>query len=115
MATKITGPIFEDAEKWLLENMPGLLVDSVCSIYRANYDEKSGLCRYRDTEANDKEVVCTLRDHVKGLKLLCRQIGKTLFVGGIHSPTDLVDPGNWDAEVVDAFRQLCFYGEVIYG
>jgi hypothetical protein len=40
---------------------------------------------------------------------------KKLFVGCIQNPMDLTDVSNWDAEVVDAYFQLLYHGEVIYG
>jgi len=56
-----------------------------------------------------------MADYVDALRLLVEQIGVTLFVGGLKSTVQLLDLGNWDAEVVDAFYQLVYRKEIIYG
>lgn len=114
--TQITAVIFTDAEYWLTENLSDLVADSVCSIYKTTPFDENFTCTYADEEENNKQKVATLADHVKALQLLCDLVsGQKLFVGGVTSPFELLDVGNWDAEVVDAFRQLIYHGEVIYG
>lgn len=111
--TAIKCEIFPNAEQWLKENMEDLEVDSVCAIQRKESYDPAGT-EYRDYEEGTKKTLDE-KDHVKALQLLCDQIGKTLHVGGITSPLQLEDTGNWDVEVVDAFFQLIYHGEVIYG
>lgn len=114
--TQITAVIFTDAEYWLTENLSDLVADSVCSIYKTVGFDKDFTCTYADEEENNAEKVATLTDHVKALQTLCELIdGKKLFVGCLKNAQELTDPCNWDAEVVDAFRQLIYHGEVIYG
>ena len=118
--------VFEGADEWLRENGADLTSDTVCAC-RPHEDEswKPGeSMRYRDLE-EDTEKVCSWADHVKALELLADQIGRRfigkdgkecgLFVGGIKHPSELLDPRCWDAEVTDAFWQLVYRGEVIYG
>lgn len=120
------GIIFEDAESWIKDNLRNLATDSICSIYfnKIDLDNFSIMVDSNGNE-DDREKVISLNDMVEGLRLLATQIGKTwtdatgqkrgLFVGGLTKPHQLVDPCNWDAEVVDAFFQLIFYRDVIYG
>lgn len=111
--------VFPEPEKWLREHMEHLRsrTDRVCIVRPAGSWDPDGETLYLDREASsgDRYSGRTMKDHVKALQLLCRQVGKTLHVGGIKNARDLVDIGNWDAEVVDAFWQLVFRGEVIYG
>lgn len=130
--TFISVTVFEDAEAWLRENLPDMCVDTVACVYPLTRFYPSGHTPYVDreelTEAQYERIQSgdditgitaikqfTLADHVRALRLLCEQVGDTLFVGGMKSPKDLVDPGNWDVEVTDAFYQLVYYGKVIYG
>ena len=124
MPTPIVVPILDDAEKWLRENFHDLTTDSVCTILPDHKVDLDGWTRWTDSE-EDSEKTLKMEDYVKGLTLLFNQIGRKwvdekgnqhgLFVGGITNPADLLDPCNWDAEVTDAFFQLCYHGEVIYG
>lgn len=124
MPTAITVPILDDAEKWLRENFHDLTTDRVCTILPDHKVDLDGKSRWTDSE-DGSEKFLDMNDYVKGLTLLFNQIGRKwvdgkgnqrgLFVGGITNPADLLDPCNWDAEVTDAFFQLCYYGEVIYG
>lgn len=117
--TKIIAKIkvFDDAEAWLQENIHDLNPDGICSIHtvdggRVNLD---GETTYIDMEDNSTKTA-TMKDHVNALQLLADLIGtQTLYVGGLTNPISLSDAGNWDSEVVDAFRQLVFHNEVIYG
>lgn len=123
MATKIQTTLFEDAEAWITENMPNMAVDAVASVYPVepiNAETLKGSIRFADDNdsGDPKDYTVkdlTMPDFVKGLQLLCDQIGVSLFVGEIKSPRQLEDAGNWDVEVVDAYFQLCMNGKVIYG
>jgi len=117
MATQITAAIFPNAEQWLTENMKDMGPDSITTVLPALHLSLKGKTLWKDysEEATIPKKYLTMTDYVKGLQLLSDQIGRTLFVGCLKSPIELIDPGNWDAEVVDAFYQLCYYGEVIYG
>lgn len=112
--TPITLTIFPDAETWLITNADDLATDRVAAVYPTSSFHPRGLTHYRDQETG-KKYRCNMEAHVKALQLLCEQIGRTLFVGGIKSPYDLTDPGSWDVEVVDAYFQLVCLGEVVYG
>ncbi len=122
----ISAPIFDDVESWLLTNLPDMSWDNVSSVYPLEPIKFDSMTKYEDREGDGtgksgcddipyiKE--CSWNDHIEALKLLCGLIGdKKLFVGGIKNPIDLNDPCNWDVEVVDAYWQLVFYKEVIYG
>ena len=124
--------IFEDADKWLRENLPDMHADSISSVYPLTRFYPDGHTPYVDREELTEEQYeaiqsgdswagisaikqLDMRDHLRALLLLTEQVGDTLFVGGLKSPKDLVDAGNWDVEVVDAYYQLVYYGKVIYG
>lgn len=130
--TPITLTIFDNAEEWLRINLPDMSTDRVACVRpvaRARFNP-DGLTEYEDVEDTSDDRVneededgnrygtlrksCDMAAHVQALRLLCAQIGRTL-VGGLKSPFELVDPGNWDAEVVDAYYQLVMLGEVVYG
>jgi hypothetical protein len=127
MPTQITIPVLDDAEAWIRENFHDLFTDSVCSVLPDNVVNLDGKTRWTDSydDAEVPEKMLGMEDYIKGLSLLFNQIGRKwkdekgndrgLFVGGITNPHDLLDPGCWDAEVVDAYFQLCYYGDVIYG
>lgn len=121
---KISIDIFEDAESWLRENIQDFIPDNVCAIQpksKINFDGKTTL---EDNEEETTKVV-TKQDWLDALKILCQRIGTNwvdeegkeqgLFVGGINNPQQLTYAGNWDIEVVDAFYQLAYRKEVIYG
>lgn len=113
--TKISATIFNNAEAWLLRNMPDMEVDWVSSMRRIHYDAKTGAATYKDLE-KDEEIWVPMSAHVQGLEKLVKLVNEEkLFVGGISTPIELLNLTNWDAEVVDAFWQLVCYGEVIYG
>lgn len=112
--TAITATIIPEAETWLRENMPDLTGDTVCAVRPIGAIRSNGSVLYEDIEEGTRKV-CAFSDHVAALQLLAAQIGKTLFVGSLTSPTQLEDPCNWDVEVVDAFWQLVYHKEVIYG
>lgn len=124
MTTQIQVTIFEDAEKWIIDNVPDMGIDAVASVYPVepiNVETLKGSILFvNDNDSDDpterRVKRLNMHDLVKGLQLLAKEIGdKKLFVGGIKSPTELMDAGNWDVEVVDAYFQLCMLGEVIYG
>jgi hypothetical protein len=110
----ITLTVFEDPAAWLRQHVPDMRVDSVAGVQRISKFDPDGLTAYEDFEEQTKKD-CDLAAHVWALQLLCEQVGRTLFVGGIKSPLELLDPGNWDVEVVDAYYQLVYYGKVLYG
>lgn len=113
MPTAISVAIFPDAEKWITDNVRDFYVDNVSAVYPVTKFNPEGTT-LTDSEEGTRKV-CTMADYVDALRLLCEQIGTTLFVGGLKSPIQLLDAGNWDAEVVDAFYQLVYRKEVIYG
>lgn len=120
----IVATIIPDAEAFIRDNIADIYscLDTVCAIVvqkklkfdpfqNAVYCDEGG----QDDPPNNVKT-CTMNDHVQALKLLADLIGqRKLFVGGITNPADLADLGQWDAEVADAFMQLCYRGEVIYG
>lgn len=114
MSTPITLVIFPDPDAWLRENVRDFATDGVAAVQPTEPICPGGITIYEDSE-EETEKVCSWQDHLDALRLLTEQIGRTLFVGGLKSPFDLVEPGNWDAEVVDAFFQLVYRKEVIYG
>lgn len=114
MPTPIIIPILDDSEKWLRENINDLPTDSVCSVLPQDNISFDGKTIWADSEDGSKKTL-EMTDYIKGLNLLFNQIGRSLFVGGLKSPHDLIDPCNWDPEVTDSFFQLCYHGEVIYG
>lgn len=135
MPSTIQVTVFEDAEAWLRKNLPDMQVDSVACVYPLTRFYPDGSTPYVDREElteeeyarlddhedlgplyrNGKIKQANMADHIRALQLLCEKVGDTLFVGGCNGPKDLVDPGNWDIEVTDAYFQLVFYGKVIYG
>lgn len=112
--TTIAVTVFPNAEEWLRTNVPDFNGDRVCAVRPTSPFNPNGLTSYEDIE-EDTSRECTFEDHVMALQKLCEMVGFNLFVGGIKSPLELVDPGNWDVEVVDAFWQLVYRGDVIYG
>ncbi len=112
--TKINLTIFEDAEKWIKKNVPLMSTDMVAVVQPITKFNYKSFTKYQDTEENLVKS-CNLQDHIEALQLLCEQVGRTLFVGGIKSPYSLVDASNWDIEVVDAYYQLVFHKKVLYG
>jgi len=114
---------FDGADEWLRANGHYLTSDHVCAI-RPLGDFKPGKAmRYEDREEGTTKT-CSWADHVKALELLVDWIGRDhpdrdkghgLYVGGIKHPGELLDAGNWDVEVVDAFWQLVYRQDVIYG
>lgn len=113
--TSIKATIFEDAEGWLRENLQDFEVDGISAVYRVSKLDLDGITQYHDEEENGTKAV-SMADHVKALQLLCELIdGGKLFVGCIKGANQLTEPCNWDVEVVDAYFQLIYHGEVIYG
>lgn len=111
----VTVTIFPDADKWLRENLADMTFDNVAAVVPTDSPlNLGGDNEYKDHEDGTTKM-CSWDDHLKALDLLAQKIGKTLFVGGLKSPTELADAGNWDVEVVDAFYQLVYRQEVIYG
>lgn len=113
--TEIKSTIFPDAEAWLTENMLYFEVDSIAAVYPVTTFNPDGLTRYCDAEEGTTKER-SMEDHVLALRKLCELVdGKKLFVGGVRGSMELTDGLNWDIEVVDAYFQLVYYGEVIYG
>ncbi len=113
--TQINATIFSDAEGWLVENLPDMSVDGTSCVYPTHNWIFDGRTKMVDSYEGKTKMVDML-DLVTALQKLAELIdAKKLFVGCLKSATELVDPCNWDVEVVDAFYQLAFYGEVIYG
>jgi hypothetical protein len=110
----ITITVFADPDGWLRKNLWDFTWDGVAPVVPYGPWLAGQTMQYRDTEEGSTKD-CTWADHLTALRLLCEQIGQTLHVGGLKSAIQLTDPGNWDAEVVDAFFQLVYRGEVIYG
>lgn len=116
--------VFPDPVQWLVENIDDFCWDRVSSVYPIDIIVEGGgelkPTKFVDRDGETGEQIPIPKtigqdEMVKALKLLTEQIGRTLFVGCIKNPFELTDPCNWDAEVVDAYWQLCYYGEVIYG
>ena len=118
MPNKVQITVFEDAERWLKDNLADLHVDNISTVYplteAKNLFRPNGFIEYEDKDSETTKR-CTLQDHVNALQLLSEKVGKTLFVGGITSPLALQDAGNWDIEVADAFYQIVMLREVVYG
>lgn len=113
--TTINAPIFTDAEAWIKENRPDMFVDGLAAVYPTTKFGPDGFTAYYDEE-EDRTELKTLADHVEALQKLVNLVSEgKLWVGGIKNPFELADPCNWDVEVVDAYFQLLFHGEVIYG
>lgn len=111
---EIIATIFPDAEAFLIENLPDFCVDGVSAVYPIEKWNWAGTRFIDDYE--DTSKIIDLPKLAEALDTLVQQVsGKKLFVGGITNPVDLTDPCNWDVEVVDAFYQIAYYGEVIYG
>lgn len=107
--------VFDDPVGWLKEHNDDLFADSVCVISRAPA-EPAGECRYDYTD-NEAGITVTadLYDHVSALTMLCEKFNTSFFPGGLNCVEHLLDPAHWDAEIVDAFRQLLVHGDIIYG
>lgn len=113
--TAITATIIPNAEAFLVENLRDFGVDGIATVYPDKpFTEDFGRS-YHDEEENESKFV-SFEDHVKALGQLAQLITEQkLSVGCIANPVDLAEPCNWDVEVVDAYFQLCYHGEVIYG
>ncbi len=110
--TTINATIISDAEAWIKENIRDLSTDGVSAM---NLDEVSSdfsISLY-DEEENFVKTF-TLEQQVAALQKLADDIGNNRLYVGIAAQ-DLADPCYWDVEVVDAFFQLIYHGEVIYG
>ena len=113
--TQIKSNIFPDVEAFLKENLRDFFVDNVAAVYPVSDLTDDLVATYEDEEENETKTVDSA-GHVAGLRKLCELVDKQeLFVGGVRAAIDLVDPCNWDVEVVDAYFQLLYHGEVIYG
>jgi hypothetical protein len=106
--------VFSDPDAWIAANFKDLTWDSVSAVYPIGEFVPEGGTLFRDSEEGSEKTIF-MDDLAYALQLLCGSLGTTLHVGGLTSPLQLRDPGNWDAEVVDAFFQLAYHREVIYG
>lgn len=103
---------------WLRENLEDMWPDRVSSMGRTDLDwNASVVCSVTDEEEGERFAKrLTADDLVNALRKLCELVdAKKLFVGGVRSSQDLDDAGYWDVEVVDAYWQIAYHGEVIYG
>jgi len=113
--TKIEVTVFINAEQWLIKCVNDMGIDSVSAVHRLTEFKADGGAMYEDTEESTTKRI-DLITHVKALRNLCQLVeDRKLFVGGITCAQELTDLCNWDVEVVDAFYQLAYHGEVIYG
>ena len=104
----------------VFHNLPECSVSLSCvSCKYGDKDQSKFEFKFVDLEddyVNPKKYTVTLPMAEKGVVMVIEQVlaGK-LFVGGLETLEDLMDLGNWDAEVVDAAVQCAIFGEVIYG
>lgn len=105
--------VFKNPKEWILKNVPDMTSDRFCCVRPISKLTEKG-ASYEDIEENIKKF-CSMEDHIIALQLLVEKVGRTLFVGCVENPMDLIDPCNWDIEVTDAYWQLVFYKDVIYG
>lgn len=69
-----------------------------------------------DKDGNPMKYTVDIKMAEMGVVLVIKQVlAGTLCVGGLKTMSDLLELGNWDAEVVDAAIQCAIFGEVIYG
>lgn len=103
----------------MLEHLQDLLTTDRYSSMRITGFSCDKRARSLDVQYIDKETEevksCDLADHVRALQRLFGMVGRTLFVGGVKSPHELLDLCQWDTEVTDAYQQLVVYDEVLYG
>ena len=106
----------------VLQNLPEASMCLTCTDYAyGDEDASKMLFTFEDEEEYDdndepKKHEIRIADAEKGVALTIEQIlGGKLFVGGLTSINDLMDLGNWDAEVVDAVVQNAIFRKVIYG
>jgi hypothetical protein len=113
--TQISAVIIPNAEGFIKENLADFAVDGISAVYpHSKLTDQFGRTYFDEEEGKAKFV--NFESHVTSLEKLVELISdKKLFVGGITNPVDLADPCNWDAEVVDAYFQILYHGEVIYG
>lgn len=114
MSQQIAITVFENPDLWLRENLGSMEGDGVCPVLPYSGINLGGDMEYEDIEEGSRKT-CSWADHLDALRLLSEQIGKTLFVGGLNAALELTDLGNWDSEVVDAYWQLVYHKQVIYG
>lgn len=113
--TAITSVIIPDAEAFIRENIHDFTYDIHSVVYPLTTFQEDGSRSYWDMEEGKRKDVGII-EHVHALRLLAQLIDeKKLHVGGLKSAIELIDPCNWDVEVVDSYFQLIFHGEVIYG
>jgi hypothetical protein len=106
----------------VFQNLPEASMSLSCTGWKyGDKDPKEFKFTFEDEEEYDendkpKRYTVKIADAEKGVAKVIEQIlaGK-LFVGGLSTMEDLMDLGNWDAEVVDACVQCAIFGEVIYG
>ena len=88
----------------LLENLPEYSLSVPCTNWR--YEA----CEYRFVDTYDEDRP-TFEKGVEDFKK-----GLQLYVDNYRGKAStLLDPGNWDAEMVDCLVQYTLFGEVVYG
>lgn len=110
---EIKAVIIENAEEWLKENMRYFSTDNVSAIYCEKIHSDLSIDLYDEEE--DETKTFNMAQQVQALQKLADDLGKKIWVGGLKNGMDLADAGNWDVEVVDAFYQYIYHGELIYG
>jgi len=106
----------------VFQNLPEASINLICTGWKyGDKDPKEFKFDFVDMEYDgepnrSKRYTIDIKKAEKGVAMVIEQIlsGK-LFVGGLRTVNDLMDLGNWDAEVVDACVQCAIFGEVIYG
>ena len=82
-------------------------------LFKFTFDDQEEI---DDDTDEPKRYVVDIAKAEKGVtKVIELILAEKLFVGGIRTVEDLMELGNWDAEVVDAAIQCAIFGEVIYG
>jgi len=110
--------------KWLakevLQNLPEYAMSFIC--HKWDYENcifELSVRDWEDKEERDTIHTLTLEKAEEGMKKLLDMIkNKKCFFYGINMPGDngdIFDPGNWDAEIVDALLQISIFGKIIYG
>lgn len=117
----ISAVIFSDPYKWLKDEAEYIChLDGISSMdVSGDPDMDAAVAVTVFDECDESQTAgkgATPDELVDALRKMCELIdGKKLFVGGLTSSHELTDTGNWDVEVTDAYWQIVYHGEVIYG
>lgn len=110
----IVAVLFKDPQAFILHEVADMEVDNFCAVHPRGRMTEDGRVYFDEEESVSKH--CSMDEHVEALRKMVQLIdNQELFVGGIKCSLELTDPCNWDVEVFDAFNQLVYHGEVIYG